>query len=375
MSERSLTDELTELGEALSADHLRDDASGEFPWKKWRLLADTGLYNLATDTANPDGRLVETLQAMETLGYVCRDSGLSFSAASHLASCGVSLTKFGNAALRAGYLPAIRTGDRIGAHAITEPEVGSEALAMGTTAVRDGDTFVLNGRKAFVSNGPIADQIVIYARTGPAGTAASLTAFLVDRESKGLRIGPAEEKMGLRTSPLGELELVGVRVPADHVVGFVGGGFLVLHHEMAREVLAVSAVHIGEMRYRFERCLERSKQRTQFGKPIGAFQAVSHQLVDMKIGWETARRWLYDTAARIVAGQDATAEVAITKLVTSEAAVNTARHAVQIFGGAGYLTETGIERTVRDSLAATIYSGTSEIQKNRVATLMGVPVE
>lgn len=365
---------LRTLSEALSSEHLADDAAARFSRQKWKLVADTGLFAIATDPQQrADEPLLTSLSALEELGYGCRDSGLSFSAASHLASTGVSLAQFGSTELQDRYLPAVRAGEAVGAHAITEQEAGSDAMSMRTTAIRDGDEYVLNGHKAFVSNGPIADLLVVYARTGKPGTAASITAFLIERNAPGLLVGEPVETMGLRTCPMGELRLVDVRLPRSHVVGHPGGGVLVLNYVMAREILSVAAIQIGEMQHRLEQCVNRTQQRVQFGKPIGAFQAVAHMVVEMKIGLETARRWLDDTARRIAAREDATAEVAITKLVTSEANVASARHALQIFGGSGFLTRTGVERGLRDALAGTIYSGTSEIQKNRVAALIGVP--
>ncbi|WP_019853344.1 acyl-CoA dehydrogenase family protein [Actinopolyspora mortivallis] len=372
--QREWYEKLAGLGEELSADHLVDDATEEFCPRKWRTLADTGLFELPIrEGEKPDGRLLTTLAALEGLGYGCRDSGLSFSAATHMASTGLPVFRFGSAALRERYLPGVRTGESIGAHAITEAEAGSDALAMGATAEPDGDEYVLNGHKVFISNAPIADQVVVYARTGPAGTAASVTAFVVDADTAGLTLGEPVSTMGLRTSPLGEVRLEDVRVPRERMLGHPGGGFLILGHVMSREILCVSAIQIGEMRYRLERCLEYATERHQFGRPIGSYQAVSHSLVEMRLGLETACRWLHDTARRMVDRKDTTFEVAATKLATSEANSASARKAMQIFGGRGYLTESGIERMVRDSLSGTVYSGTSETQRNRIAALMGLP--
>jgi alkylation response protein AidB-like acyl-CoA dehydrogenase len=194
----------------------------------------------------------------------------------------------------------------------------------------------------------------------------------VERDTPGLRVGAPVAKLGLRTSPLGELSFEDCRVPASRVLGRPGGGFLVLDHVMRREILCSFVVNAGEMRHRVARCVEYARTRTQFGRPIGSYQAVAHKIVDMEIGVETARHWLYGTARRMAAGENVTRDIAMAKLVTSEANVASALAAVQVFGGNGYMAEFGIEAELRNSVGSTIYSGTSEIQRNRLASLLGL---
>ncbi|MCG8919187.1 acyl-CoA dehydrogenase family protein [Actinokineospora sp. PR83] len=358
----------------LNDEHVRQDERAEFPRAKWAALRRAGLLGLPFgERWGGLGRdLVTTMHVLEALGEGCRDGGLGFSVSTHMVSTGIALQRHGSAELKDRYLPGVCSGETIGAHAITESETGSDALRMRTRAVRDGDHFVLTGTKAFVSNGPIADLVVVYARTsgdsGPLGT----TAFLVERGTEGLRFGPAQAKMGLRTSPLGALYLDGVRVPAANALGPVGGGFLVLDHVMKWEILCSFAITAGAIRHRLDRCLEHARSRRQFGAPIGSYQAVSHRLVDAEIGLRTARSWLYGTAERFAAGENVTEDVAIAKLVTSEVNVSSALTAVQVFGGAGYLADTGIERELRDAVGGTLYSGTSEIQRNRIAAMLGL---
>ncbi|CAM3304552.1 acyl-CoA dehydrogenase family protein [Kibdelosporangium persicum] len=365
---------MSELGDKLGTTVTEEDRTAEFSFGKWNLIAETGLFGLpfAQDRRRSDETLPQITAALEGLGHGSDDASLGFSVATQLASCAVPLARFGSPALRERYEHAVSAGRLIGAHAITEPEAGSDALAMSTCAAFTGDDYVLNGHKAFISNGPIADLIVVYALTGVPGTFTGLTAFIVPRDTDGLTLSEPLDKMGLRCSPLGTADLVGVRVPADHVVGQVGGGSWLLSHVMAREILFIAAGQVGQMQRRLDACTGRARGRVQFGQPIGAFQAVSHKIVDMRISVETARYWLYDTTTRMVAGEDVTARVAMTKIVVSEANVATARTAVQVFGGAGYLSETGIERGLRDAIAGTIYSGTSEIQRNKVAAVMGL---
>lgn len=372
--QRDLRSAIREVAGKAGRDHLERDATGAFDRDGWRLLGDVGLFRLpfATEWGGLGKDLVTTVAVLEELGYGCHDAGLSFSATTHIVSTGVPLQRFGSAALKSRYLPGICAGNTIGAHALTEPGGGSDLASMRTNAVRDGDDFVLNGSKAFVSNGPVADLIVVYARTGEVGDIGGLSAFLVRRDSPGLTVGQPVSKLGLRTSPLAELFLQDVRVPRDHVIGGVGAGFLVFDHVMQWEILCGFAVTTGEMRRRLERCVEYARSRRQFGTHIGSHQAVSHKLVDLRIDLETARKWVHDTADRAQAREDVAADIATTKLIVSEANVRSALAAVQVFGGYGYTTEYGLEKELRDAVGGTIYSGTSEIQRERLAVLMGL---
>jgi alkylation response protein AidB-like acyl-CoA dehydrogenase len=269
-------------------------------------------------------------------------------------------------------MPLLCDGSTIGAHAITEPEGGSDALGMRTTAVRRGDRYSITGTKTFVTNGPVADVFVVYARTKPEGGPFGLTAFVVDRDTPGLSVGAPIPKMGLAGSPVGRLVLDDCEVDAGNAIAKPGTGFLVLDHVMTWEILCSFVCSVGAMQRRLERCISYARERRQFGRPIGAYQAIANKIVDMKIGVDTARRWLYDTAVRFQRGEDTTADLAIAKLVASEANVASALAAVQIFGANGYTTEYGLEADLRDAVGGTIYSGTSEIQRNKIARLLGL---
>ncbi|MFE2754470.1 acyl-CoA dehydrogenase family protein [Actinosynnema sp. NPDC059335] len=359
--------------EELNLDTAAWDARGEFPWEKWKAIRRSGILAVPFDPRY-GGRghsLTETMRALEGLGHTSRDAGLNFSTSTQIVSVGLVLQAFGSEELRETYLPGIVSGELVTAHAITEPTNGSDATGITTTARRDGDDYVLDGEKMFITNAPIADLLLLYVRTGAPGP-FGLSCFLVERDTPGLRIGEPLDKMGLRTSPLGAVTLDGVRVPASRRVGREGAGFLILDHIMKREVLLSFSITLGEMEHRLERCVRRARERTQFGQPIGGFQAVGHKVADMKIAVETARKWLYDTGAKVEAGEDAAIDVAATKTVVSEANLRTALDAVQIFGGAGYLTGTGVEADVRNAVGGTIYSGTNEVQRNRIASLLGL---
>jgi alkylation response protein AidB-like acyl-CoA dehydrogenase len=372
--QRELREAILAIGPALGAEHIARDHTGTFSEDGWKRLAQAGLFGLpfGEDFGGLGQDLLTTMHVLEALGESCRDGGLSFSASTHIVSAGVPLQRFGRAELKARYLPGICAGTAIGAHAITEPEGGSDIMRMRTTAVADGDTFVLNGTKAFVSNGPIAGLIVVYARTGKPENPAGITAFLVERDTPGITTGQPIEKMGLRTSPLCELFLDDVRVPKANVIGSVGAGFLVLDHVMKWEILCGFTISLGEMQHRLERCVEYARTRTQFGAHIGSYQSTANRIVEMKIDVETSRKWLYDTAEKLSSNQNIATDLAITKLVTSEANVRSALSAIQIFGGYGYTAEYGLEKELRNAVAGTIYSGTTEIQKQRISTLMGL---
>ncbi|SDH50177.1 Acyl-CoA dehydrogenase [Actinokineospora alba] len=354
--------------------HLERDTAAEFPADQWKLIGDSGLLGLPFDKefGGLDQDLVTTMTVLEELGHGCRDAGLNFSVSTHMVSTGVPIHRFGSRQLRERYMPKVCDGSVIGAHAITEPQGGSDATAMRTTGRKVDGGWVVNGEKCFISSGPVADLILVYVRTGGDKGPFGLSALLVDKDNPGLHVGPAVDKMGLRTSPLGSLTFTECFVPDRDVVGKPGSGFLILDHVMKWEILCSFVITLGSMRHRIDRCVEFARSRKQFGKAIGEFQQISGRIVDMRIAFETARRWLFDTAIRSLAGDDVRADVAIGKLLASEANLKSALDAVQIFGGRGYLHEYGIEKDLRDATAGTIYSGTSEVQRDKVARFLGL---
>jgi alkylation response protein AidB-like acyl-CoA dehydrogenase len=318
--QRSLRDGLARWHGALSADHIALDGEGAFPWAKWELIRQSGLLRLpfGEEWGGLGQDLLTTMYVLEGLGQGCRDAGLNFSVSTHIVSTGVPIQRFGTGDLKRRFLPRICEGSAIGAHAITEPESGSDAMSMRTTAVADGDGFVLKGSKCFVSNGPVADLFVVYARTNPKLGAWGVTAFLVERGTPGFSVGRPIDKMGLRTSPLSELFFDDCRIPAGNVIGKPGLGFSILDYVMKREILCSFIINVGEMQHRFERCVEHARSRRQFDRPIGSFQSVANKIVEMKIGVETARAWLYLTASRLLANENVTVDIAIAKLLASE---------------------------------------------------------
>ncbi|MEU1825940.1 acyl-CoA dehydrogenase family protein [Streptomyces abikoensis] len=372
--QRELRAAIAALGERLGEGHLERDRTGEFSHDNWKLLRESDLFRLPFEErwGGLGQSLTTTLYVLEGLGRACRDAGLSFSATTHMVSTGVPIQRFGSPALKERFLPAVCAGEVIGAHAISEPEAGSDMLSLRTTGRVEDGHLVLNGGKAFVTNGPIADVFVVYVSTGERGSPFGITAVVVERDRPGLTVGTPMAKMGLRTSPLSELFFDDCRVPLENVIGRVGTGFVVFDHVMKWEVLCSFVVNVGEMRARLERVVDYARTREQFGRPIGSHQAVAHRIARMRVATDTARTALYEAARKVEAGEDATVEVATAKLLASEGNLASAVAAVQTFGGYGYMAEYGLEQDLRNAVAGTIYSGTTDIQYSRIATTMGL---
>jgi alkylation response protein AidB-like acyl-CoA dehydrogenase len=315
--------------------------------------------------------LLSAVAVMEGIGYGARDNGLVFSVAAHAASCEGPVATFGSQEQKDEWLPRLADGSAIGATGITEPDSGSDALALATSAVESRGDWVLDGAKTFVTNAPVADLFVIYARTGGAGL-AGISCFLVPRHTDGLTVGAPMEKMGLRTSPMSQVFLADCRVPASAVLGGVGSGAMVFNQTMEIERLLVMAPAIGVMERLLERCVAHARQRTTGKGPIARHQAIAHRIADMELELEASRLLLYRAAWRRMHRGSAARESALAKLAVSEAYVASCRSAVQIFGGYGYMVDYEIERELRDALATTLYVGTSEIQRNLIAGLRGL---
>jgi alkylation response protein AidB-like acyl-CoA dehydrogenase len=358
--------------ERLSAGHIDDDMANVFSREKWDLIRESGLIKLPFD---PEwgglGKDVLTMvYVLEHLGYGCRDQGLTFGLATQIVSVALPLQRFGSDELKQRYLAKLIDGEILGAHAISEPEAGSDAMAMAATATDDGDAYVLNGLKTYCTGGPVADVLTVYAKLE--GTdETGFTAFVVEADSPGIKMTELP-KMGLNTSPMAQVEFDGVRVPKDSVIGRPGAGFFILEHVMTWEVLCIFIMMVGEMQYRMERCIDFAKKRVAFGQPIGKNQYVAGKIVDQKLGVENSRKHLYDTARLFLTRRYVTTEVSMAKLVTSEANLESALAAVQIFGGRGYLREYGLEKDLRAAVGAPIYSGTNEMQRVRIASMLGL---
>jgi len=350
------------------------DQRGEFDLNNWKKCADFGVQGLSVPQqyGGSEQDLLSVVLALEGLGYGCKDNGLLFALGAQMWSVQIPLVVFGSEALKAAYLPRLVSGEIIGAHAVTEPGSGSDVFSLRTTATRKGGCYVLNGQKTFITNAPVADVFLVLATLDPSGGSGGLTAFLLERNTPGLSVPGHLQKMGLRTSLLGEVFLDNCQVCADHVLGKEGGGSAVFSSAMEWERSYILAPALGSMQRLIEQSIEYAQVRKQFGKPIAKNQAVAHKIVDMQLRLETARILLYKTAWLKATGKRLSVEPSQVKLHVSESWVQTAVDALQIHGGNGYMVETGIERELRDALASKIYSGTSEIQHNIIAAFLGL---
>jgi alkylation response protein AidB-like acyl-CoA dehydrogenase len=371
--------ELTEAAVAFARRELNQDLAkredaGEFPRDAWRACAKFGIQGLPVpaELGGSGTDVLTTALVMEALGYGCQDNGLLFSLNAQLWSVELPLVIFGSPAQQQAYLPGMVSGDIIGGHAMTEPDTGSDALHMRARAERRGDHYLLNGSKQYITNAPVSDVLLVYASAGGSTGLAGLSAFLVDASTPGLSVSSSFEKMGLRTSPMGEIALTDCLVPAESRLGPEGAGMAIFNSSMEWERSCLFASAAGAMRRQLDECVAYARTREQFGQPIGKFQSVAEKLADMYVRLEAAKLLIYRVAWLKQEGKSAPAEAAAAKLFTSEAWVRSSRDAIQTHGAWGYLKEAGIERDLRDAIAGTLYSGTSEIQRVILARMLGL---
>jgi hypothetical protein len=356
----------------LNQDVVGRDERREFSRAGWQACARFGVQGLPVpkEYGGQGKSLGVTIAAMEGLGYGCTDSGLIFAINASLWTNTIPLLRFGTLTQKLRYLPGLADGTLIGANGASEPEAGSDIFSMKTSAQDRGAEWILNGRKTWVTSGPVADLFVCYASNVPAKGVLGISAFLVPRDTPGFRVVREIPKMGFRTVPMGELAFEECILPAESLLGRVGRGAEVFQCSMEWERGAILASTLGTMRRQLERCIEHARTRKQFGKPIGKFQAVANRIVDMALRLETCRPLVYKIGWLKDQGKDAAMEAAMAKLHVSECFVKNSLDAIQIFGASGYVTETGIERDLRDSVGSTIFSGTNDIQRNNIAQLL-----
>lgn len=374
--QRLLRDSIVKFAKgALNEDVIGRDREHAFPRELWRRCGEMGIQGLPVP-AEYGGSGVDPLGcavALEALGYGCHDGGLVFSLSAHLLACVVPLWQHGTEAQKHRYLPGLCDGTRVGCHAITEPGAGSDSFSMRTRAERVDGGWRLNGTKTFISNGPAADVAIVFAMTDASkGFHGGATAFLVDTTTKGFSTSRTFEKLGLRTSPIGELVFEDMLLPDDAVLGTVGAGSAVFGTAMDWERALLVAGHVGAMERLLETALTYARTRTQFNQAIGKYQAVSHKIADMKVRLEAGRLLAYRAAWKLNHSRSASLDASIGKLFVSESLLQAALDCVQIHGGYGFMVEYEVERTLRDAVAGTIYSGTSEMQRNIIARWLGV---
>lgn len=327
-----------------------------------------------------EGRPVShQVAAFEGLGWGCRDTGFVYAAISQVFGIQMTLALLAGDELNQRYLPPAINGEIQLIHCFTEEGGGSDAFGMQTTAVKnEHGAWVLNGTKTYITNGPQGDVAMVWARSGEGRSPFVLTAFMVDLRSPGVSFGREFEKIGLRTVPMGEIVLDDVVVPADHVVGRVGGGLAALTESTGWERALLLTAALGPMGRVLDEVVAWTREREAYGKQIGAHQQVSARVANMVMRHRMSRMAIYDMAARLGTGesiQPHLQDAAVTKLFVSENYTPFMMDAMQTFGVRGILYDWSVQQDLRDSLPSTIYVGTSETMRNTIAKLAGVPVE
>ncbi len=358
----------------LNSGLIERDRQGEISLENWKKCADFGLLALAVpeEYGGAGEDITTTMLVMEGLGYACRDNGLIFAMNAQMWSVQHPILVFGSEEQKRKYLPGLCSGELIGAHGMSEPDSGSDAYSLRTRAERTEGGYILNGTKMFVTNAPFADLALIFASVDPSKGRGGIAVFLVDKDTTGYSVSRDIEKMGLRTSPMGEIVLQDCFVPEEQRLGAEGVGTSVFNSSMEWERSCILGSHVGAMERQLELCIKYARERRQFGQPIGKFQSVSNRIANMKVRLETARLILYKVAWLKQRGKSAVMEAALAKLYLSEAYVQSSLDAIRVHGGYGYMTEFEIERELRDSIGGTIYSGTSDIQRMIIARMLGL---
>jgi alkylation response protein AidB-like acyl-CoA dehydrogenase len=350
------------------------DSTEIFSRDLWRKCGEMGLPGLPVprELGGVGLDAVTTAVALEAFGYGCRDGGLVFSVCAHLLACVVPIWKHGSEEQQRRFLPKLCDGTLVAVNAMTESEGGSDPFAMSTRAEPEAEGFRIRGTKVFASNGPVADLVLVYAKVTARNGGGGVTGFVVDKAAPGVGVGQTFEKMGTRTSKISELIFDDVFVPMDRVLGGVGGGPVVFSESMDWERALLVATHLGAMQRLLDQAIEHARTRKTFGKLIGKYQAVSHRIVDMKVRLEAARLLTHKAASRLGQARDVQLDAAIAKLFTSESFVTSALDTIRVFGGYGYMREYEVERTLRDAVGGVLYSGTSDMQRNIVASWLGL---
>lgn len=346
------------------------DESQHFPVETMRQLGGLGLLGILVPEEYGGSGLGyrEYVGAIVELAKV--DGAIGLSMAAHNSLCTNHILLFGNPAQKQLYLPKLATGEWIGAWGLTEPNTGSDAGNMRTVAVRDGEDWVLNGSKNFITHGKSGNVAVVIARTGEPNTPHNATAFVVERGTPGFSGGKKEDKLGMRASETAEMLFQDCRIPDSQRLGEVGDGFVQSLKILDGGRISIAALSLGIALGAYEHALKYAQEREQFGQAIARFQAIAFKLADLATTIEAAKLLTYQAADLKDAGKPVTKESAMAKLYASEVAVKAADEAVQIFGGYGYTKDFPVEKYYRDAKLCTIGEGTSEIQRLVISRLI-----
>lgn len=351
---------------------LCDGERGIFSRELWQKCVDFGLIgmNVPEEFGGMGLDYQTSAILLQALGYGCEDSGFVFAITNHLWVCQNLVNEMGDQVLKDKYLRCMVEGDYIGCFAITEVESGSDVFQMQTKATRNCNEYILNGNKMFISNAPIADVFIVVAKTENEQGNQTLTAFFIEKDFPGVSIGKKISKMGLEACPMAELRLNNCRVPIENIVYKEHKGMKVANYALQMERVFEFASHIGAMERQMEKCIKYANERKQFGKSIKEYQSISNKIVDMKVKVELAQLLLLKIAWKADNKKNIFLDSSIFKLFVSESYVAACLDAIQIHGAYGYSKEYGLESELRDSIASTIYSGTSETQRNIIFSLI-----
>jgi alkylation response protein AidB-like acyl-CoA dehydrogenase len=349
------------------------DLKGEFDFESFRKMGDFGILGLhfPEELGGQGADVITTVLAGEALGEAGVDGGLTLAYGAHTFLCADTIFRHATDAQRRKYIPKLASGEWIGCMGLSEPDAGSDVASMRTVAEKKGDTYVLNGTKMWITNGPIANVAVVYAKTNPEAQHAGISAFIVEKGTPGFSAGPPLIKMGVRTSHTSELIFQDCILPAENLLGKEGEGFLMAMQTVEWDRSALLAPFVGSATYLLKKCAQYAKGRVQFGRPIGQFQAIKHKLADIRIFGEAARALVYRIAWCKDQGRPLNhLEAAVAKLFVGDWSLKPTNDAVVLHGGYGYTHEFDVERIFRDSRLAPIGGGTSEIQKMIISKLM-----
>jgi len=366
--QRLLRQTVREFAEAEIRPHVRAwDEAQQFPRELLPKLAALGLMGIQfpEEWGGAGLSAIDYCICLEELARV--DPSVALSVAAHNGLGPAHIHMFGTDAQKARWLRPLARGETLGAWALTEPGAGSDAAGMRTVARRDGDSWVIDGTKTFITHGASADVIVVMASTDRSRGAKGISAFIVERGTPGLRAGRKEDKLGMRASETTEVILEGCRVPADHLLGEEGAGFIAALQVLDAGRIGIAALAVGLAQGAFEAARDHAATRRQFGQPIASFQAIQWKLADMAVRIEAARLLTYRAAGLKDRGDRTTLESAMAKLYASEIAMRVAEDGVQIHGGYGFVKDYPAEKYFRDVKLTTIGEGTSEIQRLVIA--------
>jgi alkylation response protein AidB-like acyl-CoA dehydrogenase len=367
-NQKMIADTIRSFGEKhIKPKFMEWDETQEFPVECLKQLGELGMLGVLVPTEYGGSGLsyTEYVTVVTEVGRICGSVGLSVAA--HNSLCTGHILQFGNEEQKKKWLPKLATGEWIGAWGLTEANTGSDAMRMKCVATQDGDDWVINGNKNWITHGKSGDVMVVLARTGELLDSRGITAFVVERGTPGFGSGKKENKLGMRASETAEVIFDNCRVPKENVLGKVGDGFIQAMKVLDGGRISIAALSLGIAKGAFDASVKYAKEREQFGKPIAEFQGIAFKLADMAVKIEAAELLTFQAADLKNRGQRVTTQSAYAKYYASEICVQVSTDAVQVFGGYGYTKDFPVEKFYRDSKLCTIGEGTSEIQKVVIA--------